>query len=193
MATVVGIFTRVAGVWERVNAGTPEGFAGPHVYQSGAWENTVVDYVNITTVWLPCWVNIDGELNFLDLTSTDFDLSPYNTSSLIDVNGDGTLDKKSFGSTQNGIANWRTYDCGREYEIMWSHDAFDNANVEEPTLDTWLNLTDPSTTSSIIGSHSGTGFLFFKAHYLVRIREKVSAPAGGNDLAFLKLQEDAEI
>lgn len=177
---VIGVYVRQAGVWERANAGTPEGFSGPQVRQSGTWQNCEVVSGKASAVWETCWVNIDGELDVPpNVTSFDFDLSPYVLFAGVDYNGNGTIDLWQSGSLTNEYDNWRAFDCGRDYEILFEHTSGDLSEVD-PTLDTWLNLTDPPTNHTFTDSQSGTGFFTKLGVYTVKIREKVSAPVGGN-------------
>lgn len=182
MATEVGIYVRQAGVWERANAGTPEGFSGPQVHSGSVFVNSSNVRTYASSVWNYCWVNIDGEINLLNYTCNDFDLSPYSLSAWFRFNNDGTIDRKNFGTVTDTYANWRTYDCGRDYEIKF--EAASPGNYDEPlTTGSWLNLTNPAAGPYIVGaSKSGIGFLNVSEVQDVRIREKVSAPAGGNDI-----------
>lgn len=191
MATIIGIYTRVAGVWTRCNGGTPIGFSGPATKVAGVWEGDL--YVaSKDTTWKPVWVNIDGELSLQDVSLTDFDISPYSVSVQFDYRGDGTVYKRKGGESYSLSHNWRPYDCGRDYEIWFEYTSGATANGE-PTLDTWLNLTDPDTDTNIFSSKSGSGFLFQTSLYTVRIREKVSAPSSGNDIGTCEMKLEAEV
>ena len=190
MATIIGIYTRVAGVWTRCNGGTPIGFSGPATKVAGVWEGDL--YVaSKDTIWRPVWVNIDGEISIGDATAQDFDISPYNVACGFKWLGSGGIQRDNNGSGYVAYGSWRSYDCGRDYEIYFEHESAQVASGE-PTLDTWLNLTDPDTDHNLFDSKSGSGFLNRWAYYDVRIREKVSAPAGGNDIANYGMNLEAE-
>lgn len=191
-ATVIGVYTRVAGVWERVNAGTPEGFSGPQTRQGGTWENAANVRTRQSGVWEFSWTNIDGELNAKNESAFDFDLSPYNLSAWLRYNGDGSMDRKHNGTITNGFSSWRPFDCGREYEIYFE-DADPGNRELSLTRNTWLALTDPSTNYIVGSSADGSGYLFSTETQLVRIREKVSAPSLGNDSATITTEINAEV
>lgn len=188
---IVGAYVRDAGVWKRANAGTPEGFSGPQVYKSAAWENSLVVYGNASAAWQTCWVPIPGELNFQNFTSSDFDLSPYTLDTLGRIRGDGGLDRLVGGSLLSNFAHWRLRDCGREYECYIEHNGGSTSDTT-PTLSTWLALTDPDTDHVISDTETGTGVFFKNGSYLVKLREKISAPAGGNTSAVYSFEMSAE-
>ena len=190
-ATVVGVYTRVAGVWERCNDGTPVGFSGPQTRVAGVWENCVTVETKESNVWKVCWVNIDGELSLGNIDSTDFDLSPYSLYTEVEYQSDGDITYYNFGNN-TGTSSWRPYDCGREYEIKFERQAGATAD-HEPTLNTWLDLTDPATNHDIWDSQVGTGYYAKSGEYLVRIREKVTAPSAGNDSGVYSYEMFAEI
>ena len=192
-ANQIGLYTRVAGVWERVNAGTPEGFSGPQVKNAGVWKNSVVVHAQASAVWRICWVNIDGEINVGAYTASDFDISPYNVDAYIDINSDGSVDRKNFGTVANNYSNWRQYDCGRDYQYYVERSSpFGDAGYlfAEPALTTWTDLTGTITFG---GSRSGSGNLFLRYNWNVKIREKVSAPSSGNDIGTVFLFLEAEV
>lgn len=191
MPTQVGIFVRVAGVWERQTGGTPIGFGGVNIKVSGDWEPLVVGYT-YTSVWQATWTNIDGDLNLPGGSSDDFDISPYNVTSGFRFFGSGKIQRDNNG---NGFQDWGTwwyYANGRDYEIWFEYDSGHHIS-NEPTLNTWLNFTDPETNHWLYDSESGSGFLFTTGYYTVRVREKVSAPAGGNDLGVYDISLTAEV
>lgn len=183
---VIGTYVRQGGVWERANAGTPEGFSGPQVRQGGTWHNALRVYGKASGVWQTCWVNIDREIELGNFLEDDLDVfnPPFFCRVDFWVNGDGTVDSDTENSTPNTrseIGTWRDYDCGREYEIKLEEDTGPGffAWTTHPPLDTWIALTDPSTDRQFGFESTSPGVR--QAKMLVRIREKVSAPSGGND------------
>lgn len=172
MATVVGVFVRQAGVWERANGGTPTGFSGPQVRQAGVWNNCVVveSYIG---GWQVSWVNIDGEISIEDNSKSASDPvgPPWSASVTFNFNGDDV-----------GGEDWRDYDCGRDYEIKFTEDLSGSWDpwTTHPTLATWLDFTDPDTDYSF--SREVSFQASFQSKMEVRIREKVSAPSAGNDV-----------
>jgi hypothetical protein len=193
LPTTVGIYVRQGGVWERANAGTPTGFSGPQVRQAGVWENASSVQTKVSGTWEFGWVNIDGEINLQDVFTSDFDVSPYTLSAFIRYNPDGTIDRKHNGTITNDYTQWRYYDCGREYEIWFETSIGSSYITSEPTLDTWLTFTDGGTSKSVATDDTGIGFFVDIAEWTVRIREAVSAPAGGNDLGNARCTISAEI
>lgn len=183
---VIGTYVRQGGVWERANAGTPEGFSGPQVRQGGVWENALIVYAKASAVWQTCWVNIDGELELAPQSRNSFDFFSPPFFSRVDFwfNGDGTIDAASVNGTPGSraeVATWRDFDCGREYEIKFDEDisGFNDPWTTHPTLDTWIALTDPSTDRQFALENNSPGERH--AEMDVRIRETVSAPVGGNE------------
>lgn len=193
-ATVVGVFVRQGGTWQRANGGTPTGFSGPQVRDGGLWRNclTVETY---QSGWKICWVNIDGELSVGEYSRSDFDISPYSVAAGVQFTPDGDVETRVLGGswTDTG-SNWRIYDCGRDYEFYSEYDSGPTGDiVAEPTRDTWLNFTSTSTTHTYEKSDSGTGFLNSRTDWSIRIRESVSAPSAGNDTGTVWIRLDAEV
>lgn len=193
-ATPIGTYVKDLGVWKRANGGTPVGFSGPQVRDAGVWKNCILVDCRDSESWgYYAWVNIDGELSVNDFNVTDIDYgSPWSVGAGFRVNADGDYDKYTgtFGWTANG--RWRDYDCGREYEVKFERTSGTTPD-SEPTLNTWLNLTDPDTNHFVQDNNSGTTQFFNRQIiYDVRIREKVSAPAGGNDIGTITLTQSAE-
>lgn len=194
IAPVVGVYTRALGVWERCNAGTPTGFSGPQTRVAGSWVNMLTVETKQSNVWEICWVNIDGELNVGNYFADDFDISPYNVSAYVTFQTNGNVSRLQFGQVQTYHSSWRSYDCGREYELKSELDSGGINIVEEPLpRDTWLTFTDGGTAKTWWRSKSGTGFLFSDAQWTVRLREAVSAPASGNDIGTVHVDLEAEI
>jgi len=183
-ATEIGVYTRQGGTWYRCNgpAGTSDGFQGIHPKVGSTWEEANSVRSRVSGSWLYHWTNIDGEINLLDYTCNDFDLSPYNMSAWFRFNNDGSIDRKNFGTTTNDYASWRTYDNGRDYEIKFEV-ASPDVDALSLTTGTWLNFTAGGLGPYLVGaSDAGIGFAFITETQVVRIREKVSAPGSGNDL-----------
>lgn len=193
---VIGVYVRQAGVWERANAGTPEGFSGPQVYQTG-WKNCVEVRAKASSVWQYSWVNIDGEINLSAQSAVAEEISVGPTWFIeggFQFQNDGEIFRQQNPGTPNETvwtyrANWRNYDCGRDYEIKFERSSGIPADTE-PGLDTWLNFTNPASGPyEVYESESGVTdeTYIFGNVYNVRIREKVSAPAAGNDNALFTI------
>lgn len=184
MADVVGIYVRVAGIWERVNGGTPIGYSGPQVRQAGNWENVDIA-LTYTTFWRGIWANIDGEIGVGNLLIRSEDFSaPALTKVQYWINSNGSIDGQAIpGSpaSRSSISTWRQFDVGREYEARFeevlsgSFVAWDN----HPGLNVWGNLTDPATGYTydyeVSSQASRENRMIFK------VREKVTAPFVGHD------------
>lgn len=178
MTAAIGIFYRTGGVWKRVDP--------PSVRVSGAWKEMVRTYVKVSGVWKTCWTNIANDLSLVGATAWSFDISPYSVSAGHRFNSDGTVDRIAWPGTYQfwtEVDNWLDYDNGREYEIYFDHILYAHADTE-PTLDTWLNLTEPPTNHTISDSESGVGYYQKRTRYLVKIREKVGAGAGDDSGTF---------
>jgi hypothetical protein len=188
----IGVYTKQAGVWERCNAGSPEGFAGVAIHTGLSFANADWVETKVSSVWTVTWTNIDGEINLPAMTAADFDISPYNLLAELSYKGDGEIWRNHFGSGLSYSTNWRDYDCGRDYEIYFEHDQNFTASTD-PVLDSWLDLTDPDTDHLFSDADSGTGFLDRKSWYFTKLREKVSAPAGGHATATTRLSLLAEV
>lgn len=185
---VIGAFVRVAGVWERAQKGTPEGFAGVAVHSGSVFVNTR-DVYGYASGFQVVWTSIDGELNAQDRSVFKFLFigTPKSAEAGLAWRPDGSIDEKKNvqnavpgGFTTFNIDNWRQYDMTRDYEIKFDFVSGDHVTVE-PTLNTWLNLTSPAA------SHELTARLFNttgdeEGTYDIRFREKISAPASGNDI-----------
>jgi hypothetical protein len=193
---VIGLWTYhfSSGGWDRCNGptGTSDGFEGVFVYKSAAWKNTGVAWGKAVSTWAVCWTNIDGELSVQNVSATDFDLSPYSMTAWFRYNGDGTIDRRNNSSTITNWSHWRLFDNGRDYEIKF--DAASPGSVAfSPTTGVWDDLTSPVRNSQLGSVKSGTGFWFSTEEQDVRIREKVTAPAGGNDIGTVTTTLDAEV
>jgi hypothetical protein len=191
-ATPIGVFTRVAGVWERVNAGTPEGFSGPQVRQGGSWSNAL-NVQGYASGWNYCWVNIDGEISFNTAQASDFDISPYTVQADLRFQTDGSIDRLHNDTVTTEYSQWRFYDCGREYEIYFDRTTPGTYVTAEPTLTTWLTFTDGGSQKVVSSGATGIGFFVGIERWDVKFRESVSAPAGGNDEGVATLTLSAEI
>lgn len=187
---VVGVHTRVAGTWERVNGGTPEGFSGPQVHNGTSFVNSVVVYGYDSAAWQTTWVNIDGEINIVDKMTFSSDTSgpPWLSFVKYFMEADGGLDVHTNNFGRFEFAHWRSFDCGREYEIKFTRTG-SNAWTFPPVEDTWLDFTDPVTNHEFENRVQATIIRITTMD--VRIREKVSAPAGGNDIAEMQAEVEA--
>ena len=191
-AIEVGVYTRVAGVWERCNDGTPTGFSGPQTRVAGVWENCVTVETKQSNNWEICWVNIDGEIDIQVLLDFGSDAtSPYSSTCQAIFESDGDFGFRSYNNNAAAPGytyrsdQWRKYDCGRDYQIKWEEDNSSGgvSFSRSPTLaeNTWADL---STTYTFTGTlNTGTSFGNGSYGFTVRIREKVSAPSAGNDSA----------
>ena len=147
---VIGVYTRVAGVWERVN-GDP-GIAGTHtpfVRQGGTWYETDLIYGKVSAVWQVCHANIFYEISGDDYTlvDRDFDGPGYLARADFWVRSDGTIDGAGEGESAFQVAVWRDYDTGRDWELQLTESGT-NWSSHPALAPTWLNLTDPSTDST---------------------------------------------
>ena len=197
-ATEIGIYTRQAGVWERCNAGTPEGFSGPQVRQGGTWQNIVVGYAKASAVWKECWVNIDGEIelsNVFTLFASDTSGPSYQCTCQWYFDSDGSFLYRAYNNnnpppTYTEVSGeWRKFDNGRTYQIWY--DITDQSGPAtwstSPSLaeTTWDDL-DTDQLLQFQDTYFDTNPFFSRissVSFTVRIREKVSAPSGGNDTA----------
>lgn len=185
--SVIGVFARVSGVWQRVNGGVPEGFSGPQVHNGSSFVNSVVVSGFASSAWRTTWVNIDGEIGVFDklLTSLDF-AAPGSAKAQYWVNSDGTIDGQAIPgapASRTEIATWRQFNVGRDYAALFSEvltggfAAWDT----HPTLNVWTSLTNPNNDFT----YSAEELVFQQENrMLFKVREKVSAPVGGNDQAF---------
>ncbi len=195
MADVIGVYVRQAGVWERANAGLPEGFSGPQIRDPTKWQLSEVVYGRAAGSWETTWVNVNGEIQLdgpvfdtFNVQSDDFSFGfppSYSVDAGFRFRATGEVDSgASPGSPAfyTKIYDWRLFDCGREYEIRFEGGGPDGPATTQPPLNTWLNFTDPATTRIIraIQSDSGPGaeFVSFQYIYVVRLREKVGGGGG---------------
>jgi len=191
-ATEIGIYSRVAGVWERMNGGaSSDGFDGVNVHTGSVFvDHCFVEVYN--SGWLASWTTIDGELSFLDDHWNEFDFSsPFYSEVVwhIRSNGDVQISDNNWNNLSRG--SWRTYDCGREYEVKFTetiggqYTAWDS----HPTLNTFLDLTDAATNYEFYLARSATGIE--EAKMTVWIQEKITQ-SGGNDTAILTAKVENE-
>ena len=184
----IGIWVNVSSVWKRVEP--------PHIRVSGVWKEVTGVWVKASGVWKRCYANIDGEIEVSNLQIFVFDTgSPFDSTAGLRWNGDGTIDKQDKPPDAGWVDNtsqWRLFDMGRDYEIRFRYSSGDHVDTE-PTLNTWLDLTDPSTTHTLL--HNKTNLGVEEGIYNVDVREKITAPAGGNDTgtATLKIDNDPGI
>ena len=189
IAKTIGVYVYQGG-WQRANAGTPTGYAGVSVV-SGGWQNIIFAHANNGS-WQVTWCNINGELSPTSYSATDFDISPYSISCEVQINTNGSVDRINDGANQDNIATWRTYDCGRDYQYYVERSTPFEAAADlyaEPTLNTWLDMA----TLTFGQSDVGTGNYFDENNWVVKFREKVSAPAGGHESGTVRLHPVAEI
>lgn len=193
LPTVIGVYSRQAGVWERANGGTPAGFRGVYSRQGGVWEPCSPVYARASGVWEYCWLTVDGEIDLVNFSKFSFDFgSPGSARVDYWLNYDGTIDGRALPGIPTGreeIGQWRYYDNGREYQIKFEEDIspfFTDPWTVHPTLDTWLNWTSISTDYTFYKSVGGATSGAAQSGMYVRIRETVGAAAGGNDIGEFK-------
>lgn len=186
MPTLIGVYVHNGASFVRANAGIPEGFSGPQVHNGSSFVNAEVVSA-YASGWKTAWVNIDGEVGVFDqlLTSLDF-AAPGSAKAQYWVNSDGTIDGQAIPGSpviRTEISTWRNFDVGRDYEALFSEvltggfEAWDT----HPTLNVWTSLTNPDNDFTYIGEET----VFQQENrMLFKVREKVSAPVGGNDQAF---------
>ena len=192
-ATVIGVFVRAAGVWERANGGTPIAFSGPQVRRSGSWTNCVDVQANVSNVWNMTWVNINSELDVKDWTARDLDFSPYSVNCYVDINPDGSVDRLNNGVTTNNYSHWRDYDVGRTIQFHCLEDVNYSSTyvTSEPTKGVWGDFT---ATKAFSAFKSGTGFLNWDTGWATYYRDKDRAdPLGSVPRGDVDLTLEAEI
>lgn len=180
-ATIIGVFVYQSG-WQRANGGTPTGFSGPQVRRSGSWTNCVDVQANVSNVWKETWVNVNGEVSaptFNDFTAKDFDISPYVVDAYVEMNADGSVDRKNLGNVTNNYSEWRLFDCGRtkQYHVLEDTNYTGSIVVTEPTKGQWLDF---SSTLTFECSKIGTGFLDIDSGWATYIRDKDRADPLGS-------------
>jgi hypothetical protein len=192
-AKLIGVYARVSGVWQRINGGTPEGFSGPQVYKtSGGWRNCVWVH-GYATGWQVTWANVNGEITTNNVTTGDFDISPYVLDANVVLKSDGSISRKNNGGTTNNYSSWRDYDCGRakQWHVLRDTNYSGTNNTVEPTLSTWTDFTADVTFAC---GKSGTGFLNYDDGWAYYIRDKVRAdPLGSVPRGDVDINLDAEI
>lgn len=189
-ATPIRIWVHNGTGWQSATGGTPVGYSGVHVYQTG-WQNCQRVY-NYTTSWQTNWADLDNQTSPNTFTVSDFDLgTPWNTGVGFRLLGDGSVDKYTNDTNWVGTSNWWDYDMGYEFEVKFTRDSGVAADTE-PTLNTWLALTDPSTTRTVQDLNSGSTVFNRTQVYTYSIREKSTAPATGHESATVTLEQSAE-
>lgn len=187
-ATLIGVYARVSGVWQRINGGTPEGFSGPQTRSGSIWRNSVWVHA-YASGWQVCWANVNGEVSMpTTVISGDFEFgAPWAVDTWVEYNADGSIDRKHNQTIQRDYSSWRDYDNGRDYQVHVLRDVNFDATITtvEPTLGTWQDFT---TTRTFRAADSGSGFLNKDTGWAVYTREKVradplgSVPRGDVDL-----------
>ena len=192
-AKLIGVYARVAGVWQRINGGVPEAFSGPQV-KSGAWHNCDWVKAMASSTWQVTWANINGELSMPTvILAEDFDISPYNVAAYVHYNANGSIDRKHNGTIYNNYSSWRDYDNGRDIQYHVLEDTnYNGANVnQQPTKGQWLDFT---STLIFDCSKSGSGFLFYDDGWAVYTRDKVRAdPLGSVPRGDVDISLEAEV
>lgn len=181
-AKLIGVYARVAGVWQRINGGTPTGFSGPQVYRSaGGWRNCDWVYGKASSAWQVTWANINGEVpapTLPTVTASDFDISPYDLDANVILKSDGSISRKQSGTTVQNYSAWRDYDCGRpkQWHVLRDTNYTGTYNTIEPTLSTWTDFTGNVTFAC---GRSGTGFFTYDDGWAYYIRDTERADTFG--------------
>ena len=172
-AVQVSLQTRVASVWTMV--------LQPHVKVTGTWRPCKQVYVRAGGVWRTSWADIAREGVLGNRTSSAFDLvAPFDTHAgfRLLANGDLQQLKDPPSAGYASVSSWRNWIVNdREWEARFERVSGTLDIV--PTEDAWIALTSPATTRTVQNDRTTSGSEV--GIETVKIRETVTAPAGGDD------------
>jgi len=151
----IGISTRVAGVWQRIDQ--------PKTKVAGVWRDVKKVSTKVNGLWVPIFLQPAEEISVGPQTISALDLSagPWVTSAryILKANGSARAER-SPGISADIFEQWKFRDYGRNYEAMWVEIGTGGGSFTTPfAANTWTAISVDRTfdlTSTVIATRSRT-------------------------------------
>ncbi len=143
----IGLYTRQAGVWERV--------APPHVKAAGVWEEVQTVWTKESAVWREVWVDPAGELSIVGQIVIAFDFfggGGHDSHAIYRLKSNGVAQRETIKdggapSTTDIASQWKRFQLDRDFECKWTDTSSSGGASFTPPFaeDTWTALSSDRT------------------------------------------------